>query len=116
MRSGYRRVSFPTRWHRRGKRGSPGPRGARRGVNDYTRWLEGEEDVVEDIFVYDGRCPSWNDSIVHHGHFAVDVPGPGRRAVGSKLTGKVSRRAIAGQLLAEAPVAGTYSLNPDVSA
>ena len=74
----------------RGKAGPQAPRGARQGVNDYTMWFASDGDMSGDYFGYDGPCPPWNDSIVHHYVFTVyaldvaqlgvtrQVPRPGR--------------------------------------
>ena len=38
------------------------------GLNNYTQWFEGDVDMGGDYADYDGPCPPWNDSIVHHLH------------------------------------------------
>lgn len=99
----------------RGKSGPAGLRGTRQGVNDYSRWFAGDEDMAGSYFGYDGPCPPWNDSIVHHYHFTLYALGIERCAVGGEFTGADVLDAIAGKVLAEARITGTYSLNPDVS-
>ena len=49
-----------------GKAGPDGPRGARQGINNYREWFAGDPAMAGDYFGYDGPCPPWNDSIVHH--------------------------------------------------
>lgn len=39
------------------------------GKNDYTGWFAGDPDMAGTYGGYDGPCPPWNDSIVHHYHF-----------------------------------------------
>jgi Raf kinase inhibitor-like YbhB/YbcL family protein len=98
----------------KGKPGPSAPRGARQGVNDYTNWFAGDADMGGDYYGYDGPCPPWNDSIVHHYIFtlyALDVP---RCPVEGRFTGPDVRKAIEGHVLASAAVTGTYSLNPVV--
>lgn len=36
------------------------------GINDYTDWFSGDTDMAGNYGGYDGPCPPWNDSIVHH--------------------------------------------------
>ena len=55
----------------RGKTGPQGPRGTRQGINDYTMWFASDENMRGDYYGYDGPCPPWNDSIVHHYVFTV---------------------------------------------
>ena len=49
-----------------GKKQPPGPEGSRQGINDYTSWFAGDEKMAGDYFGYDGPCPPWNDSLLHH--------------------------------------------------
>ena len=100
----------------RGKDGPSAPRGTRQGVNDYTRWFEGDENMDGSYFGYDGPCPPWNDSIVHHYHFTLYALRLERCPVGDKFTGADVLKAIADHVLAEARITGTYSLNSDVPA
>ena len=99
--------------------GKPGPEaafGARHGVNDYTAWFAGDDAMKGDYHGYDGPCPPWNDEIVHHYVFtlyALDVP---RCPVQGRFTGADVRAAIAGHVLAEARLTGTYTLNPALRA
>ena len=95
-----------------GKSGPSGPNGTRQGINDYTNWFAGDADMGGQYHGYDGPCPPWNDEIVHHYVFtlyALDVP---RCAVEGCFTGADVRAAIAGHVLAEASITGTYTLNP----
>lgn len=99
-----------------GKDGPLGPRGTRQGVNDYTNWFEADKEMGGSYFGYDGPCPPWNDSIVHHYHFTLYALDIERCPVGDQFTGAGVLDAIDGHILAEARITGTYSLNPDVSA
>lgn len=83
-----------------------------RGLNDYTNWFKGDDDMEGLYAGYDGPCPPWNDSIVHHYHFclyALDVESLG---LAGEFTGPDVREAMEGHLLAEAKWTGTYTLNP----
>lgn len=98
----------------RGKTGPEGSRGTRQGVNDYTGWFSGDADMAGDYHGYDGPCPPWNDEILHHYIFtlyALDLP---RCPVEGSFTGSQLREAIAGHILGEAQITGTYTLNPSV--
>lgn len=100
-------------------RGKPGPHaahGARQGINDYTNWFAGDNDMRGDYYGYDGPCPPWNDEILHHyvfTLFALDVP---VLNVQGRPTGQQVRAAIQGHVLAEASLTGTYTLNPTLAA
>lgn len=99
-----------------GKPGPDLPDGSRHGINDYTGWFAGDEQMKGNYFGYDGPCPPWNDSIRHRYVFtvyALDVP---HLAVDSAFTGQQVWNAIAGHILANASLTVTYSLNPEVPA
>lgn len=95
-----------------GKSSPPGPTGAVQGRNDYTSWFEGDPDMSGLYLGYDGPCPPWNDSLLHHYHLrlvALDVPSLGLDQ-GFDLA--ALRSAMKGHVLAEAGWMGTYTLNP----
>ncbi len=89
--------------------------GARQGLNDYTGWFAGDSDMAGDYFGYDGPCPPWNDSIIHHYVFTMYAVNIARLPVEGKFTGAQVRDAIRNHILAEASIVGTYSLNPAVA-
>jgi Raf kinase inhibitor-like YbhB/YbcL family protein len=101
--------------HEVSPRGKPGPSchgGMRHGVNDYTAWFAGDQDMAGQYFGYDGPCPPWNDSLLHHYIFtlyALDLP---RCPVDGAFNGAQLRAALAGHVLAQASLTGTYTLNP----
>jgi Raf kinase inhibitor-like YbhB/YbcL family protein len=96
----------------RGKAGPADADGTRQGVNDYTGWFAGDHDMEGDYFGYDGPCPPWNDSIIHHYIFTVHALDIERVALEGKFGGADVRRAIEGHVLASASITGTYALNP----
>ncbi len=99
-----------------GKPGPDLPDGSRHGINDYTGWFAGDEQMRGNYFGYDGPCPPWNDSIRHRYVFtvyALDVP---HLAVDGAFTGQQVWNAIAGHILAKSSLTVTYSLNPEVPA
>ena len=98
----------------RGKPGPEGPEGTRQGINDYTGWFAGDADMAGDYYGYDGPCPPWNDSIVHHYHFTLYALDLERCPVEGRFTRDQVLAAMAGHVLAEARLTGTYSLNPSV--
>jgi Raf kinase inhibitor-like YbhB/YbcL family protein len=96
----------------KGKSGPAAPGGTRHGLNDYTKWFAGDKNMGGDYYGYDGPCPPWNDLRLHHYVFtlyALDVP---RVEVHGDFTGANARLAIAGHVLAQASLTGTYTLNP----
>lgn len=87
------------------------------GANDYTAWFDGDPEMGGVYGGYDGPCPPWNDSIVHHytfDVFALDVETLGVTA--ADLTGPSAVEAMEGHVLARGSFTSTYSLNPDVEA
>ena len=78
-------------------RGKPGPEtadGARHGINDYTAWFAGDDSMAGDYYGYDGPCPPWNDSVIHHYVFtvyALDVEG---LQLSGRFSGGEARKAI----------------------
>lgn len=98
----------------KGKGGPAAPRGTRQGINSYTDWFAGDPDMAGNYFGYDGPCPPWNDSIVHHYHFTLYALDLARCPVGETFTATDVLKAIDGNVLAQARITGTYSLNPDV--
>jgi Raf kinase inhibitor-like YbhB/YbcL family protein len=95
-----------------GQQAASGPHGCRQGINDYTGWFAGDPEMEGNYYGYDGPCPPWNDSLVHHYVFtvyALDIPAVD---VSGDFTGADVRGAITGHVLAEASLTGTYTLNP----
>ena len=100
----------------RGKSGPQidGGRPGRHGINDYTGWFAGDKDMSGDYFGYDGPCPPWNDSLLHHYVFTLYALDVEHVPVDGKLTGQQVRDAIRGHVLGDAKIVGTYTLNPMV--
>ncbi|PXW93843.1 hypothetical protein C7444_11749 [Sphaerotilus hippei] len=95
-------------------RGKPGPatlHGARHGLNDYTGWFAGDADRSGPYHGYDGPFPPFNDSLLHHYVFTLHALDLERCPVDGSFTGPEVRAAIAGHVLAEASLTGTYTLN-----
>jgi Raf kinase inhibitor-like YbhB/YbcL family protein len=98
----------------RGKSGPQAKHGTRQGINDYTAWFAGNKDMSGDYHGYDGPCPPWNDSVLHHYIFTLYALDVARCGVEGKFKGADVLGAIRDHVLAQASITGTYSLNPAV--
>jgi Raf kinase inhibitor-like YbhB/YbcL family protein len=99
-----------------GKQEPEGPPGSRHGINDYTGFFKGDEDMGGDYHGYDGPCPPWNDERLHHYHFqlyALDLP---RVRVQESFVAEEVLAVIDGHIIDGTEIVGTYSLNPKVIA
>ncbi len=90
---------------------SPGetPSGGVQGQNSYTQWFDGDADMGGTYCGYDGPCPPFNDERIHGYHFivyAVDVP---TLELPESFTAGDLHGALAGHVLAQATLIGTYS-------
>lgn len=101
---------------KRGKHSPEGPAGSRQGLNDYTGWFAGDEQLGGDYFGYDGPYPPPNDLRTHHYAFQLFALDADKLELPAKFTAADVRKAIQGHVLAEASVTGNYSLNPKVLA
>ena len=96
-----------------GKPGAGARYNTRQGLNDFTGWFASDETMAGNYYGYDGPCPPWNDSIIHHYHFtlyALDIP---KAPIKAPFTGSEVLKAIEGHVLAEANLVGTYKINPE---
>ncbi|QRM20548.1 YbhB/YbcL family Raf kinase inhibitor-like protein [Dechloromonas sp. TW-R-39-2] len=96
-------------------RGKPGPQaahGTRQGINNYTDWFAGDNDMRGDYYGYDGPCPPWNDEIIHRYIFTLYALDVAHLPIEGRFGGPEVRQAIQGHILAEASLTGTYTLNP----
>ena len=96
----------------RGKSGPAAAHGTRQGINDYTGWFASDHDMEGDYFGYDGPCPPWNDSIMHHYVFTVYALDLARLPLEGRFGGADARKAMEAHILAQAHTMGTYTLNP----
>lgn len=99
-----------------GKQGPAAAHGTRQGINDYTGWFAGDEAMKGDYFGYDGPCPPWNDSILHHYVFTVFALDVAKLGVDGKFGGADARKAMQGHILGQAQLTGIYTLNPRLAA
>lgn len=94
-------------------RGKPGlSEGPREGVNDYTGWFAGDPDMEGTYKGYDGPCPPWNDSVVHHYDFTIYALDVDRLDVEGDFTATDVLAAMEGHILDSATLTGTYTLTP----
>ncbi len=99
----------------RGKPGPAGRHGTRQGVNDYTGWFAGDNDMRGDYFGYDGPCPPWNDEILHHYVFTLFALDVDKLPLEGTFTGQQVREAMQGHILDQASLTGLYTLNPGLT-
>ena len=95
----------------KGKDGPAGPQGTRQGINDYTGWFAADPDMAGDYYGYDGPCPPFNDSIVHHYDFTAYALDVERVDVEGKFTATDVKAAIEGHVLAQATIMAKYKIN-----
>ena len=90
--------------------------GALHGLNGYTDWFASDHDMSGDYYGYDGPCPPWNDSLVHHYVFTLYALSVDRVEMTGRVTGPAVIAAMAPHVLATAAITGTYTLNPRLDA
>jgi Raf kinase inhibitor-like YbhB/YbcL family protein len=95
----------------KGKEGPDAPGGARQGINDYTGWFASDPDMAGDYYGYDGPCPPFNDSIVHHYDFTAYALDVERLDVDGKFTASDVLQAMEGHVLDQASIGGKYKIN-----
>lgn len=95
-----------------GQQVADGPHGCRQGLNDYTGWFSGDPDMEGNYYGYDGPAPPWNDSLIHRYVFTVYALDVEMADVEGDFGGQDVRAAVAGHILAQASVTGTYTQNP----
>lgn len=98
-----------------GKSGPAAANDTRQGINDYTVWFAGDAAMAGDYYGYDGPCPPWNDTLLHHYVFTLYALDIDKCPLTGRFGGADLRKAISGHVLAEASLTGTYTLNPAVS-
>jgi len=81
------------------------------GMNDYTQWFADDPEMKGIYGGYDGPCPPWNDSIVHHYHFQIFALDIETLSFQSEFTGKDARQKMNGHIIARASHIGTYSMS-----
>jgi phosphatidylethanolamine-binding protein (PEBP) family uncharacterized protein len=95
----------------KGKEPGHTPHGER-GLNDYTGWFKGDAAMEGEYGGYDGPWPPFNDERVHRYVFTLYALDVESLNLGKRFTGSDVKKAMAGHVLAEASLVGTYTLNP----
>jgi Raf kinase inhibitor-like YbhB/YbcL family protein len=95
----------------RGKAGPATTGAARQGLNDFTGWFAKDPARSGNYFGYDGPYPPWNDSLVHHYVFTLYAVSVKRLPLEGTFSGQQVRQALAGRVLGEVTLSGTYTLN-----
>lgn len=86
--------------------------GGRAGLNTYTDWFAGDEQMGGDWYGYDGPAPPGNDGRIHGYRFqihALDIP---KLSVPERFDGHSVREAMDGHILGTAEIIGLYAINP----
>jgi Raf kinase inhibitor-like YbhB/YbcL family protein len=99
----------------RGKSGPATLHNARQGINDYTAWFAGDKDMSGDYYGYDGPCPPWNDTILHHYVFTVYALDTDKLPTEDRFTGPDVIAAMQGHILGKASMTGIYTLSPELA-
>ncbi|MFV1991400.1 MAG: YbhB/YbcL family Raf kinase inhibitor-like protein [Acidimicrobiales bacterium] len=86
----------------------------REGINDYTSWFAGDPEMGGTYLGYDGPCPPWNDSIMHHYTFTIYALDMAELEVEGAFTAVEAEKAMQGHVLDKATLTGIYSLNPQL--
>ena len=98
---------------KQGKSSSPGPGGARQGLNDYTGWFAGDAGMQGDYFGYDGPYPPPNDLRLHRYFFRIFALDVATLELPDRFTAARVFHAMHGHVLAEASTYATYSLHAE---
>ncbi len=85
------------------------------GINSYTDWFAGDADMAGNYGGYDGPCPPWNDSILHHYHFTVYALDVEQLDLKGAFNGSDALAAFDDHVLAKASYVGTYNMNRDIT-
>ena len=83
------------------------------GINDYTGWFAGDEDMKGDYGGYDGPCPPWNDAMIHRYVFTVYALDIEALDLSGSFTGQEALDAMEDHILEADAWTGTYTLNKD---
>jgi Raf kinase inhibitor-like YbhB/YbcL family protein len=85
-----------------------------RGLNAFTDFMAGNEQMKGQWFGYDGPCPPWNDEIAHHFVFTVYALRVESLNLSGAFDGSAAIAALTGKVLAKGELVGLFSTNPEV--
>jgi Raf kinase inhibitor-like YbhB/YbcL family protein len=92
-----------------------GPPRSVHGMKDFTGFFAGDADMVGEYLGYDGPCPPWNDTLLHHYHFTIHAIDVDALPLVKGYSRDQLRAAMASHVLDQATLTGVYSLNPAVA-
>ncbi len=95
-----------------GKDGGATADGGVSGINDFTAWFAGNDDMKGSYYGYDGPGPPWNDERTHAYVFHVLALDTASLGLDGAFTGADLLAAAEGHVLGEARLAGLYRTNP----
>lgn len=98
----------------RGKQDKISSQGTKQGLNNYTNWFKGDENMEGDYYGYDGPCPPWNDERIHIYHFTLYALDIEHLEISDPFNGPDVKNIIESHVLDSAKIAGTYTLNKDL--
>jgi len=81
------------------------------GINSYTDWFADDAEMAGNYGGYDGPCPPWNDSIMHHYHFTVYALDVENLGLTGMFTGTDALAAMKEHVIDKASFVGTYNMN-----
>ena len=84
-----------------------------RGLNNYTDWFAGDDQMGGSYGGYDGPWPPFNDERAHRYVFTVYALDVETLGLSGKFGGPEVIKAIEGHVLDQASITGVYSLNPN---
>lgn len=84
------------------------------GINNYTDWFKGDENMGGFYGGYDGPCPPWNDSIIHHYQFYLYALNCESLGLSGNFGYPEVMNAMAGHIIGAADWIGTYTLNKEM--
>lgn len=87
--------------------------GTRHGLNSYTQWFEGDDEMGGDYFGYDGPFPPWNDERTHEYAFTVYALDVDVLDLPDAFDAQAVLAAIEGHVLESATINATYRINPN---
>lgn len=82
------------------------------GLNDYTSFFEGDQNMEGKYGNYDGPCPPKNDERIHHYYFRIYALNVETLNLPEIFDGRQLSNALTGRVIDMAEYSGIYTLNP----
>jgi Raf kinase inhibitor-like YbhB/YbcL family protein len=96
----------------KGKSSSHAARNMRQTLNSFTDWFADDASMAGNYFGYDGPCPPFNDSLIHHYTFTLYALDVASLDLPEHSTCEDLFQTLHGHVLAEASLTGRYTMNP----